>query len=154
MQAPKIEGEEDDAEPPELTPVGNVPNFLEEARIYQWAGIGFSEQETYLIQKSLKDLSTTSTASQVKFWGKIHGTKQDYFIAEGILEGEDEVPEGEEEVEKPKDFEARGTGVNKFTYWVTDNPVKSKWVKLPDISPSDISASRLIKVQFTGDLDT
>lgn len=89
----------------------------------------------------------------MKFWGKIHGTKQDYYIAEGVLEGEDEAPEGEEEAEKPKDFEPRGTGVNKFTYWVTHNPVKGEWTKLPDISPDEIKSSRLIKVQFSGDLD-
>lgn len=58
-----MEGEEDDAEPAELTPVGNVPDFLQEARLYQWAGIGFSQQETYFIQKSLKELSISSTAS-------------------------------------------------------------------------------------------
>lgn len=154
FKAPKTEGEEEEeAEAPELNPVGYVPNLLAESRIYQWAGIGFSEQETYLIQKSLKDLSTTSQATQLKFWGKIHGTEKDYFIAEGVLEGEDEVPEGEEEVEKPKDFEPRGTGVNKFCYWVTSNPVNVAWVKLPDITPDEIKASRVIKVSFSGDLE-
>jgi len=58
-----------------------------------------------------------------------------------VLEGEDEVPEGEEEAEKPADFEPRGTGVNEFTYWVTDG-VFGKWTKLPDIYPSDIKAAR------------
>lgn len=101
----------------------------------------------------MKDLSTTSTATQIKFWGKIHGTEKDYYIAEGVLEGEDEVPEGEEEVEKPKDFEARGSGVNKFCYWVTSNPVNVAWVKLPDITPDEIKASRVIKVSFSGDLE-
>jgi radial spoke head protein 4/6 len=57
--------------------------------------------------------------------------------------------EGEE---KPADFEPRGTGINKFVYWVTDN-VLGKWVKLPDLLPSDIRATRQIKVQFTGNLD-
>lgn len=63
FDTPKPEGEEEEeAEPPELAPVGYVPDFLKEAKIYQWAGVGFSEQETYIIQKSLKTLSTTSTA--------------------------------------------------------------------------------------------
>ena len=126
---------------------------MAESKVFEWAGIGFGEREAYAIQKSLKGLSTTSTASQVRFWGKIHGTQKDYYIAEGVLEGEDEVPEGEEEAEKPKDFEPRGGGVNKYCYWVNDNPVKGSWVKLPDISPDEIKASRLIKVSFTGDLD-
>lgn len=46
-----------------------------------------------------------------------------------------------EPIERPADFEARGSGVNKFVYWVTDN-VLEKWTKLPDILPSDIKAAR------------
>lgn len=64
--------------------------------------------------------------------------------------GEEEGGEGTEE--KPADFEPRGTGVNKFVYWVTDN-VLDKWTKLPDLKTSDIKAARDIKVKFTGDLD-
>jgi radial spoke head protein 4A len=90
----------------------------------------------------------------VKLWGKIHGSERDYYVAEGILEGEDEVPEGQEEVEKPADFEPRGTGINKFSYWVNNNPIKGKWEKLPDLFTNDIKDSRLIKVAFTGNLDT
>ena len=63
---------------------------------------------------------------------------------EGGEEGDD--------TEKPPEFEPRGTGVNKFVYWVTDN-VLEKWTKLPDLSPSDMKAARSIKVSFTGDLD-
>lgn len=69
------------------------------------------------------------------------------------MEGGDEA-EGDngEEVEKPADFEPRGSGVNKYVYWVTDN-VLNKWTKLPDLLTSDINASREIKVTFTGDLE-
>lgn len=50
MKAPKPEGEEEEeAEAAELNPVGYVPDLLAESKIYQWAGIGFSEQETYFI---------------------------------------------------------------------------------------------------------
>lgn len=47
----------------------------------------------------------------------------------------------EEGIERPPDFEANGTGVNKNTYWVTTNILDS-WVKLPDLLPSDIKAAR------------
>ena len=60
-----------------------------------------------------------SQATNVKFFGKIFGIQKDYYIVEGVLEGGDEEGEGAEE--KPADFEARGTGINKFVYWVTDN---------------------------------
>jgi hypothetical protein len=49
-------------------------------------------------------------------------------------------------------MEARGSGVNKFVYWVTDS-VLEKWTKLPDLSPADIKAARQIKVLLTGDLE-
>jgi Radial spokehead-like protein len=42
--------------------------------------------------------------------------------------------------------------VNKFVYYVTDN-VLGAWSKLPDLLPSDILATRDIKVTFTGNLD-
>ena len=116
--------------------------------IYQWAGIGFGKQEIYRLQKSLKQLATDSGAAKLKFFGKIRGTEQDYYIAEGEVEGEDE---GEEE-EKPADFEAKGSGVNKLTYWVSHQSFE-KWTKLPDISPKDVDAARKIKVLFTGDLN-
>ncbi len=69
-------------------------------------------------------------------------------MAEGTLEGGDDG----EEVERPPEFEARGTGVNKFVYWVTTD-ILGKWTKLPDLLPSDIEASRQIKVLLTGDLE-
>ena len=78
----------------------------------------------------------------------IRGTQKDYYIAEG------EAGEGEEEGgdEKPPEFEAKGTGVNTSTYWVSHSSF-GDWTKLPDLSPSDIAAARTIKVLFTGDLE-
>jgi hypothetical protein len=83
-------------------------------------------------------LAAESGAGNVRFFGKIAATIKDYYVAEGTLEGGDE---GEEGQEKPADFEPRGTGVNKFVYWVTDN-VLGKWTRLPDLLPSDIKAAR------------
>jgi len=42
--------------------------------------------------------------------------------------------------------------VNKLTYWVTDY-LLGKWTKLPDLFPSNILATRQIKVTFSGNLD-
>jgi hypothetical protein len=38
---PPADGEEEDAEPEEVPPVGFVPDLLSDAQIYQWAGVGF-----------------------------------------------------------------------------------------------------------------
>ena len=46
-------------------------------------------------------------------------------------------------------MEPKGTGVNKFTYWVASSTV-GEWTKLPDLEPKDIKASRTIKILFTG----
>jgi hypothetical protein len=34
-----------------------LPNFVEQAECLEWAGIGFGEETTFLIQKSLKRLA-------------------------------------------------------------------------------------------------
>ena len=53
------EGEE--AEPEAAEPVNNVPDLLEDAEtMWQWANVGFGEQELYRLQKSLKKLSADS----------------------------------------------------------------------------------------------
>lgn len=118
--------------------------------MYQWAGIGFGQQEIYRLQKSLKELAKKESASKLRFFGKIRGTWRDYYIAEGEVEGGDEG--GEEGEEKPADMEPKGEGVNKFTYWVSHQSFDT-WSKLPDLTPADIKAARSIKVLFTGDLD-
>jgi radial spoke head protein 4A len=102
----------------------------------------------YRLQKSLKKLAADSQATSLRFFGMIRGTQKDYYIAEGEV-GEGEDGDG---VERPPEFEAKGTGVNKFTYWVSHSSFGA-WHKLPDLSPDDIRASRTIKVLFTGDLE-
>lgn len=68
--------------------------------------------------KSLKQLAISSGAESVRLWGKIHGTQQDYYIAEGSKF------DGNQLEEPPSDFEARNAnGVNKFVYWACNNPL-------------------------------
>jgi hypothetical protein len=40
-----------------------IPNINEEARIFEWAGISFGEESTYLLSKSIKRLALLSGAS-------------------------------------------------------------------------------------------
>lgn len=95
--------------------------------------------------KSLKQLATTTAATNVRLWGKIHGSETDYYIAEGVFDGN-------QIEEPPADFEARGSGVNKFVYWACNNPL-TQWTQLPDLLPKDIKAARSIKVNFSGNLE-
>jgi len=48
---------------------------MADSRIFAWAGVGFGEMETYRLQKSMKKLATDSGATNLRFFGKIRGTK-------------------------------------------------------------------------------
>lgn len=99
--------------------------------------------------KSLKKLAIEKQAKFIRFFGKIYGTQQDYYIAEAEVEaGEEVAGEGE----APPEQEEKGTGVNKYSYFVTHSSL-TQWTRLPDLTLKDIKASRNIKVMFTGDLE-
>lgn len=92
----------------------------------------------------------------MRFFGKIRCTQADYYVVEATAEGAEEVGEGEGDEaavdEKDPDQEEKGTGVNKYTYFVTNSPF-TPWKKLPDLAPSHIEAARRVKVLFSGDLE-
>ena len=52
----------------------------------------------------------------------------------------------------PSNWEARGTGINKNTYWVTTD-ILGDWVELPLIGPDHITVARQIRYVFSGELD-
>lgn len=51
----------------------------------EWAGIGFGEVMSMMIQKSIKRLAVVTGAPKIRFFGKIMGTQADYFVAQGEL---------------------------------------------------------------------
>ncbi|PFH38498.1 radial spokehead family protein [Besnoitia besnoiti] len=130
-----------------------APDFLLENQLLHWAGYGFSEREAFRISCSIKRLaSDTPGLVSIRFWGKILGIENDYWIAEGQLEGEEAARgtgEGDDEEADP-----RGLGANKHTYWVLrDSAGTGEWEMLPDLLPSHIRTARRCKKLFTGDLD-
>ena len=94
----------------------------------------------------------------MRFFGKIRCTEADYYVVEATAEGEQAGEGGNEsgaenaEEEKKEEMEAPGSGVNKYTYFVTNNPF-SPWKRLPDLAPSHIEAARKVKVLFSGNLE-
>lgn len=68
----------------------------------------------------MKKLAVLSGASSLKFFGKIYGTKMDYWVAQGKLPFEEEVPTDAVQ-------EKRQEGVNSVVYWVTDD-LLGDWV--------------------------
>ena len=99
-----------------------------------------------ILQKSMRELGKKTNSGHLNFWGKIKGTQKDYFIVEGTLEAG-------EPVEGEVIGEPRGTGVNKFVYWVSNAP-NGPWTELPDIKAPQLVAARGIKHTFTGDLNS
>jgi hypothetical protein len=70
---------------------------MEEARWFENVGVGFGEELTYKIFKSLERFSIVKQTKQLKFWGKIICQTKDYYVAEGLADG------GEEAGELPPD---------------------------------------------------
>ncbi|EGR34905.1 radial spoke head protein, putative [Ichthyophthirius multifiliis] len=121
------------------------PDFYNENAMLEIAGINFSEEESQIIQMSIRRLADQKQASQIRFWGKILCQQQDYYIAEGITANENADT-------LPKDCEKKGEGANMYTFWVTNNPLK-QWVELPLVTPQQIQQVRQIKYVFTGNLN-
>ncbi|OXB77551.1 UNVERIFIED_CONTAM: hypothetical protein H355_015843 [Colinus virginianus] len=174
----KTDGGDEEQEEMGETP---LPNVMETAFYFEQGGIGLSRDETYLIFLALKKLVSAQPIQTCRFWGRILGREMNYIIAEvQYHEGEEEEETEEEEVmvegekrtdevedeekekgEPPKSTykpppvipkEENGTGANKYTYFVCNEPGKP-WVKLPPVTPAQIVCARKIKKFFTGRLD-
>lgn len=122
-----------------------LPNFVEQAETLEWVGIGFGEDTSYLIQKSLKRLQAVTGTTQLRFFGKLFGQTQDYWVAYGVLNQQEEQPSTREQ-------EKRGTGLNATVFWVTHN-LMNDWIQLPDLQPNQVIAARSIVKLLTGNLN-
>ena len=138
---------EEGAEPQPITNINFVPDYYDLFKKFSSLGINFSDKELLLLNKSITRLATVLTTGNITFFGKIYGTEKDYYIVEAT---EIDPPENfnyDNDMEKRKE-----DGVNKNVFYVA-NDLLEKWVELPDVKPSQIRASRLIKYTFTGNLE-
>ncbi|KAL8621482.1 hypothetical protein ACOMHN_058243 [Nucella lapillus] len=181
----KGEGEEDEAAQDEEVETP-LPNLMELCFYFEQAGIGLNREEMIRVWLALKNLVDNHPLQHVRFWGKLLGTEQNYYVAEVEYREGDEEEEEEEEAEesqeeeggeKEGDEEDEGeeqeeddtpkpefkppatvpkeenrTGVNKKVYFVCNDPGKT-WVKLPSVTPAQISSARQVKKFLTGRLD-
>jgi hypothetical protein len=140
-------GGEQENEGTPITQVNFVEDYYSLFKKISWCGISLNEKESYLLVNSIRNLSAKLQVGMLTFFGKIYGTEKDYYIVEAT---EIDPPENfnyDNDMEKRKE-----DGVNKNVFYVT-NDLFEKWVELPDVKPSQIRASRLIKYTFTGNLD-
>ncbi|KAE8293877.1 Radial spoke head protein 4-like protein A Radial spoke head-like protein 3 [Larimichthys crocea] len=157
-----------------------LPNVSEIGFYLEQAGVGLGREEMQRVFLALKQLVESQALLRCRLWGKILGTQSSYIVAEAeYREGEEEDDQGTEDAEEeeteaethgnenemdplphstykplpevPK--EALGTGANKFVYYVCKEP-GLPWVKLPSVSPAQITAARQIRKFFTGNLET
>ncbi|XP_058494764.1 radial spoke head protein 4 homolog A-like [Solea solea] len=161
-----------------------LPNVSEIGFYLEQAGVGMGREELQRVFLALKQLVESQPVIQrCRLWGKILGTQSNYIVAEAeCKEWEDEEEEkiGDEAAEEeereaetregdenemdplpqstykpppvvPK--EAMGTGANRFVYYVCKEP-GLPWVKLPSVSPAQITVARQIRKFFSGRLDS
>ena len=98
-----------------------------------------------MIQKSIQKLAQASGASEVKFWGKVQADDRDYWIAQGVLNQNEEEPRNIKQ-------EKRGNGVNSTVFWSTFD-LREDWIQLPDVTPEHINCAKLVKYMLVGDLN-
>lgn len=136
------ENEDEIALPEEGTEIA-FPNLMKICYFLEQAGVGLSRDETFRVLLALKQLSDTQPLQTVRFWGKIFGTEQNYYIAEGEYREGEEV---EEEPEEESDNEG-GDGADKKSdvdeegeEEVEDKPPKIDW-KPPPVVPREENQS-------------
>ncbi|KAJ0406771.1 hypothetical protein ATCC90586_009420 [Pythium insidiosum] len=135
---------EEDAAAASVRPTG-VADLLDEANMFEWAGIGFSKGETFRLSVALNRLAVANGTTSLRFWGKILGIGADFYIAEGEVAGaaEPEDPMAEE----------GATGVNRFTYWAMKDDGSYEWVRLPNVRREHIQVARQLRRFVRGNLD-
>nr|XP_020512746.1 radial spoke head protein 6 homolog A-like isoform X1 [Labrus bergylta] len=155
-----------------------IPNVSEIGFYLEQAGVGLGREEMQRVFLALKQLVEMQALMRCRFWGKILGTGRSYIIAEAeYREGEEEEEEQSEDVAEEEEREAEsqenevdppppssfkpppvvqkeviGTGANKYVYFVCTEP-GLPWVKLPPVTPAQITIARQIRKFFTGKLD-
>ncbi|XP_041647938.1 radial spoke head protein 6 homolog A [Cheilinus undulatus] len=154
------------------------PNVSEIGFYLEQVGVGLGREEMQRVFLALKQLVESQALLHCRFWGKILGTEKSYIVAEAeYREGEDEEEQSTEDANEEEESEAKtmenevdppppssfkpqpvvpneaiGTGANKCVYYVCNEP-GLPWVKLPPVTPAQITVARQIRKFFTGKLD-
>lgn len=94
LEKDEIDGEEneededeEEEEDDEVKVFAETPkyNFMEQQFHWNSIGIGFAQDETFLLSCALAQLASNSSIASCHFWGQIYGLHSNYFIAECTL---------------------------------------------------------------------
>lgn len=123
-------------------------DVLEKSKILESVGISFGRNIWYKLKLSMKKLAIQENAESLKFFGKIYGLENDYYVVYGKLKN---YPV--KKYSKNPHFEPSGyEGINQYTFWVSNN-IFEEWIQLPELNPLHIAQSMLFKYYFTGNLN-
>ncbi|RNC37159.1 putative flagellar radial spoke component, partial [Trypanosoma cruzi] len=96
---------------------------------WAWAGCGVTEEEAFLLDRSITMLAMEKKLRDVRFFGKIFGTKADYYVVSSqryVQDGEKVYKEvntmprpARRKLEVPVQPEPGFVGVNRLSFWVT-----------------------------------
>jgi radial spoke head protein 4A len=126
------------------------PVFFEFKEKWGDVGITFENDFTLMLQCSLIKLAELETITGVRLWGMFNTPLGPFYVAEVDIPLEFRAEDAA--VVGPYDVPVEvGVGANRFVYYITKSPF-DEWERLPDVRPSDISQSREVQWQLTGDL--
>lgn len=91
-----------------------IQNIVQDNQDWNLAGLGFSEEESFILQQSINRLAKNMNMKKLKFWGKITGSQKDYFVAYGL-------PRSFIRDKCPDNWELEGEGVNAIAFFVTND---------------------------------
>lgn len=131
----------------EAAPASGVADLLDEANMFEWAGLGFSKSETFRLSVSLQRLAQANATSSMRFWGKMLGYGTDFYIAEGELATQQSEPKD------PGAEEFGPASANKFTYWAMKDNGAYEWVQLPNVRREQILIARQLRRFVKSDLE-
>lgn len=127
--------------------------FFESYHKFANAGITMSRDAQLMLRCSLNKLAEKEEIKLLRFWGIFSTPNGNLYVAEADIDLEHHGDDSFLPPVGPYDVPAEiGVGVNRFVYYVTKSPF-DEWRRLPDCRPSDISLSRKITWQLTGDLE-
>lgn len=140
------EQEEEAEEPVEVDP-SKVVDVMKNVQMLQWSGIDFGN-DWWNLQCTCYNLAKQfPKIIEPRFFGKISGIENDYWIVESKLE---EYPELENH---PTNAEIPGEGLNKYIYFVCTNLEKGEWTQLPYVTPEALQVSKECRVHLKGNLN-
>ncbi|CAF4991517.1 unnamed protein product, partial [Rotaria sp. Silwood1] len=152
-----------------------MTNILELNFLFEQIGIGLNKDEIYWIWLSMKILLKEKINIQkLRFWGKIFGIKNNYYIVETDFDTFDNIDLNDVEFVKYQEIfsseeenelddtmlsfnekvppEQLGYGVNQKVFYVSTG-INQPFVQLPMVTPEQIELSRRIQRFFTGNLE-